>query len=99
MVDAAKEQYTEQGINAEMYAEGDELKYDFTVTSLTGLSEDERSILSDTLKTSMESSSDSFQDTADQAKAVVSNETVTVVVTYYDGDGNVLYTQSFASGQ
>lgn len=97
LVNSTKEQYAQEDINAEMYAEGDELRYEFTINTLVGLSEEERAIFSDTLKTSMDASASSFQDTATQAKKVVSNEEVMVVVTYYDGDGNVLYTQSFSS--
>lgn len=99
LVESTKEQYEEQGITAAMYAEGDELKYDFTVTTMTGLSEEELTAFSDALAASMESAASTFQDTADQAKEVVTNDTVTVVVTYFDGDGNVLYTQSFTSAE
>ena len=99
LVESTKEQYEEQGITAAMYAEGDELKYDFTVTTMTGLSEEELAAFSDALAASMESAASTFQDTADQAKEVVTNDTVTVVVTYFDGDGNVLYTQSFTAAE
>lgn len=99
LVESTKEQYEEQGITAAMYAEGDELKYDFTVTTMTGLSEEELSAFSDALAASMESAASTFQDTADQAKEVVTNDTVTVVVSYFDGDGNVLYTQSFTAAE
>lgn len=99
LVESTKEQYEEQGITAAMYAEGDELKYDFTVNTMTGLSEEELAAFSDALAASMESAASTFQDTADQAKEVVTNDTVTVVVTYFDGDGNVLYTQSFTAAE
>ena len=99
LVESTKEQYEEQGITAAMYAEGDELKYDFTVTTMTGLSEEELAAFSDALAASMESAASTFQDTADQAKEVVTNDTVTVVVSYFDGDGNVLYTQSFTAAE
>ena len=99
LVESTKEQYEEQGITAAMYAEGDELKYDFTVNTMTGLSEEELTAFSDALAASMESAASTFQDTADQAKEVVTNDTVTVVVTYFDGDGNVLYTQSFTAAE
>ena len=99
LVESTKEQYEEQGITAAMYAEGDELKYDFTVTTMTGLSEEELTAFSDALAASMESAASTFQDTADQAKEVVTNDTVTVVVSYFDGDGNVLYTQSFTAAE
>ena len=99
LVESTKEQYEEQGITAAMYAEGDELKYDFTVNTMTGLSEEELTAFSDALAASMESAASTFQDTADQAKEVVTNDTVTVVVSYFDGDGNVLYTQSFTAAE
>ena len=99
LVESTKEQYEEQGITAAMYAEGDELKYDFTVTTMTDLSEEELAAFSDALAASMESAASTFQDTADQAKEVVTNDTVTVVVSYFDGDGNVLYTQSFTAAE
>ena len=99
LVESTKEQYEEQGITAAMYAEGDELKYDFTVTTMTGLSEEELAAFSDALAASMESAASTFQDTADRAKEVVTNDTVTVVVSYFDGDGNVLYTQSFTAAE
>ena len=96
MVNAAKEQYSEEGIEAEMYAEGDELRYVFTMTDVE-TTEDERAVLAEALKVSTESSADSFIDTAVQAKEVVTNDEVIVVVTYMDGAGNELYSQSFSS--
>ena len=96
MVNAAKEQYSEEGIEAEMYAEGDELRYVFTMTDVE-TTEDERAVLAEALKVSTESSADSFIDTAKQAKEVVTNDEVIVVVTYMDGAGNELYSQSFSS--
>ena len=96
MVNAAKEQYSEEGIEAEMYAEGDELRYVFTMTDVE-TTEDERAVLAEALKASTEASADSFIDTAKQAKGVVTNDEVIVVVTYMDGAGNELYSQSFSS--
>lgn len=96
MVNAAKEQYSEEGIEAEMYAEGDELRYVFTMTDVE-TTEDERAVLAEALKASTEASADSFIDTAKQAKEVVTNDEVIVVVTYMDGAGNELYSQSFSS--
>ena len=96
MVNAAKEQYSEEGIEAEMYAEGDELRYVFTMTDVE-TTEDERAVLAEALKASTESSAESFIDTAVQAKEVVTNDEVIVVVTYMDGAGNELYSQSFSS--
>ncbi len=96
MVNAAKEQYSEDGIEAEMYAEGDELRYVFTMTDVE-TTEDERAVLAEALKASTEASAESFIDTAVQAKEVVTNDEVIVVVTYMDGAGNELYSQSFSS--
>lgn len=96
MVDAAKEQYEEEGISAELYAEGDELRYDFTMTDIV-TTEEERPALAEALQTSTEANADSYINTATEAKAAVSNDTVTVVLTFMDGEGNVLYTQSFSS--
>lgn len=96
VIDATKEQYEEQGVSAEMYAEGDELHYVFTVNDLETTEED-RAVLAESLKASLEANAASFQDTAKQAQAAVSNEKVSVVVTYKDGAGNELYSQSFSS--
>ena len=79
-----------------MYAEGDELRYVFTMTDVE-TTEDERAVLAEALKASTEASADSFIDTAKQAKEVVTNDEVIVVVTYMDGAGNELYSQSFSS--
>ena len=95
-IDAAKEQYEGQGISTEMYAEGNELRYEFTVDDLETTEED-RAVLAETLQATTEAAADSFLSTASQAKSAVSNEEVVVVITYKDGAGNVLYTQSFSS--
>lgn len=99
LMESTKEQYEEAGITVDMYAEGDELRYDLTVNTATGLSEEDRAIYSDAFKESTEAAEEAYQDTADQAKKIVSNDTVTVIVTYFDGDGNVLYTQSFTAAE
>ena len=96
VIDATKEQYASQGISAEMYAEGDELRYDFTLEDVE-VTEEEKAVYADTLKAGMEANESAFMDSAAQAKAAVSNDVVIVVVTYLDGAGNELYTQSFSS--
>ena len=95
-IETAKAQYLEEGIESEMYAEGNELRYDFTMSDIETTDED-RSLMSDVLASMTEASADSFIDTAKQAKEVVTNDEVIVVITYYDGAGNELYSQSFSS--
>ncbi len=95
MVDAAKEQYAEEGITAELYAQGNELHYDFTMDDIV-TTEEERPALAEALQASTEANADSYVNTATEAKAAVSNDSVTVVLTFMDGEGNVLYTQSFS---
>ena len=97
VVEATAEQYEAQGISSTMYAEGNELRYEFTMTSIGETTEEERAVYAEALKAGMETNADAFQSTADQVKSVVSNDEVVVVVTYLDGAGNVLYTQSFSS--
>lgn len=96
MVTAAKEQYEEEGISAKLYAEGDELHYDFTINDVV-TTEEERPALAEALQASTEANANSYMNTATEAKAAGSNDTVTVVLTFIDGEGNVLYTQSFSS--
>ena len=76
---------SEEGVTLEDYFNSDAMQ--------------ELAAFSDALAASMESAASTFQDTADQAKEVVTNDTVTVVVSYFDGDGNVLYTQSFTAAE
>ena len=90
------EQYEAQGISAAVYAEGDELHYDFTMKDIETTEED-RATYADALKTSMEANAASFTDIAVQVKEAVANEVIVVVVSYYDGAGNEIYTQSFSS--
>lgn len=94
--DTLKEQYESQGITTEIYAEGNELRYEFTMNDLETTEED-RELYEQILKESLEGNEDAFIDTAVQAKEAVSNDVVVVVVTYLDGAGNVLYTQSYSS--
>lgn len=96
VISAVKEQYEEQGISAKMYAEGNELRYEFTMSDIE-TTEEERPALAEALKTSTETNAESYMNTAKQAKEAVSNEEVIVVLTFFDGAGNVLYTQSFSS--
>ena len=96
LVDATAAQYGEEGTSAAMYAEGNELRYDFTIDSLE-TSEEERAVYAEALQSSTEAGADAYRSTAAELKSMVSNEEVVVVVTFLDGAGNVLYSQSFSS--
>lgn len=96
LVDATAAQYGEEGTSAAMYAEGNELRYDFTIDSLE-TSEEERAVYAEALQSSTEAGADAYRSTAAELKSMVSNEEVVVVVTFMDGAGNVLYSQSFSS--
>lgn len=91
-----RRQYGEEGTFAAMYAEGNELRYDFTIDSLE-TSEEERAVYAEALQSSTEAGADAYRSTAAELKSMVSNEEVVVVVTFMDGAGNVLYSQSFSS--
>ena len=92
---AAAEQYEADGIDATMYAEGDELRYEFTIEE--EIPEEDRAFFAENLQTSVDASADSYMNTAAQMKAAVSNDVVVVVITFLDGAGNELYSQSFSS--
>jgi hypothetical protein len=96
IVSATAEQYEAQGIGVEMYASGDELHYDFTINGLE-TTEADRETYAQALQETLDASGDSFVDTAAQIKDAVTNEAVTVVVTYLDGAGNELVSQSYSS--
>lgn len=93
------EQFEAQGMGVEVYAEGDELRYEFTISSLTGLSDDDRALYAETLQAAMDAVSTTFEDIAAQVSDAVSNDSVTVVVTYLDGDGGELFSQSFSPAE
>lgn len=95
VVAAAAEQYEADGIDATMYAEGDELRYEFTIEE--EIPEEDRAFFAENLQTSVDASADSYMNTAAQMKAAVSNDVVVVVITFLDGAGNELYSQSFSS--
>lgn len=96
LVSATAEQYEAQGIGVEVYASGDELHYDFTVNGLETTEED-RATYAETLQPVLDESASSFVDTASQIKNAVTNDEVVVVVTYLDGSGNELISQSYSS--
>ena len=79
------------------YAEGDQLHFDFTVTSLPETTEEERTLYADVLKGPMESAGTTFNAVASQVKDSVSNEVVEVVISYLDGAGNVIYSVTYSS--
>lgn len=95
-VETAKAQYEEEGISAKLYAEGDELRYEFSMDDVV-TTEEERPALAEALKASTEANAESYADTAAQIKEGVSNDVVIVVVSFFDGEGNELYSQSFSS--
>lgn len=95
-VDTAKSQYEQEGISAKLYAEGDELRYEFSMDDVV-TTEEERPALAEALKASTEANAESYASTAAQIKEGVSNDVVIVVVSFFDGEGNELYTQSFSS--
>ena len=85
LVTSSIEQYESQGMELKMYAEGDELHYDLTLTTIEAL----EAGLAETAQT--------FVDAAKDVQKSVSNETVLVVVTYFDAAGVELASQSFSS--
>ena len=96
-LDTAISQYEEEGFEVALYAEGDQLHFDFTVTSLPETTEEERALYADVLKGTMESAGTTFNAVASQVKDSVSNEVVEVVISYLDGAGNVIYSVTYSS--
>ncbi len=96
-LETAAAQYEEQGYTVQIYAQGDQLHFDFTVTSLPETTEEERAVYAEALETSMASAGEAFGAVASQVKDSVSNEVVDVVITYLDGAGNTIYTVTFSS--
>lgn len=96
VIQAAIESYGDQGVKAEMYAEGDNLMYNFTMEDIT-LTDEEIASYSETLKESTAASADQYRQTASQAKDVVTNDEVNVVLTFMDAEGKVIYTETFSS--
>lgn len=90
------EQYEAQGMGVKMYAQGDELRYEFTINDLE-TTEDDRAVYAETLQAGLEATADTFRSMAAQMKDAVSNNEVIVVVTYLDGAGNELFSQSYSS--
>ena len=95
-LDTAISQY-EEGFEVALYAEGDQLHFDYTVTSLPETTEEERALYADVLKGTMESAGTTFNAVASQVKDSVSNEVVEVVISYLDGAGNVIYSVTYSS--
>lgn len=98
MLDAMQAQYEDQGISVKLYAEGDEMHYDFTIDNVVATDET-RSELTEALKAGTEASAASYYELAKTVKDSVSNDVVIVVLTFFDGEGNELYTQSFSSAE
>lgn len=98
MLDAMQAQYEDQGISVKLYAEGDEMHYNFTIDSVV-TTEETRPELTEALKAGTEASATSYYELAKTVKESVSNDVVIVVLTFFDGEGNELYTQSFSSAE
>lgn len=98
MLDAMQAQYEDQDISVKLYAEGDEMHYDFTIDNVVA-TEDTRSELTEALKAGTEASATSYYELAKTVKDSVSNDVVIVVLTFFDGEGNELYSQSFSSAE
>ena len=90
------EQYESQGMELKMYAEGDELHYDLTLTTIE-TTDDDRSMYAEALEAGLAETAQTFVDAAKDVQKSVSNETVLVVVTYFDAAGVELASQSFFS--
>lgn len=95
-VDAAKSQYEGQGVTANLFAVGDELHYEYIMEDVE-VTEDQLAEVEEMLASATEEQADNFQGTADQALEAVSNDSVTVVITYKDSAGQVLYTTSYTA--
>jgi len=98
MLDAMQAQYEDQDISVKLYAEGDEMHYNFTIDSVV-TTEETRPELTEALKAGTEASATSYYELAKTVKESVSNDVVIVVLTFFDGEGNELYTQSFSSAE
>ena len=89
LVTSSIEQYESQGMELKMYAEGDELHYDLTLTTIE-TTDDDRSMYAEALEAGLAETAQTFVDAAKDVQKSVSNETVLVVVTYFDAAGVVV---------
>ena len=96
LVTSSVEQYESQGMELKMYAEGDELHYDLTLPTIE-TTDDDRSVYAEALEAGLAETAQTFVDAAKDVQKSVSNETVLVVVTYFDAAGVELASQSFSS--
>ena len=96
-IEAAIGQTESEDFTVDLYAEGNQLHFDYTVTSLPETTEEERTLYADVLKGTMESAGTTFNAVASQVKDSVSNEVVEVVISYLDGAGNVIYSVTYSS--
>lgn len=96
-IEAAIGQTESEDFTVDLYAEGNQLHFDYTVTSLPETTEEERALYAGVLESSMESAGDAFSTVASQVKDAVSNEVVEVVISYLDGAGNVIYSATYSS--
>lgn len=96
MLDTVTQQYEAQGMGVNIFAQGDEMHYEFTLKDVETTEED-RSTYTQQLQAGMDSNASTFEGIADDVKDAVSNDNVVVVVTYLDGAGNELLTQSYSA--
>ena len=87
LVTSSVEQYESQGM---------ELHYDLTLTTIE-TTDDDRSVYAEALEAGLAETAQTFVDAAKDVQKSVSNETVLVVVTYFDAAGVELASQSFSS--
>lgn len=74
----------------------DKLHYDLTLTTIE-TTDDDRSVYAEALEAGLAETAQTFVDAAKDVQKSVSNETVLVVVTYFDAAGVELASQSFSS--
>ena len=86
LVTSSVAQYESQGMELKMYAEGDELHYDLTLTTIE-TTDDDRSVYAEALEAGLAETAQTFVDAAKDVQKSVSNETGLVVVTYFDAAG------------
>ena len=85
LVTSSIEQYESQGMELKMYAEGDELHYDLTLTTIE-TTDDDRSVYAEALEAGLAENRPDLGRRQGRAE-VRFNETVLVVVTYFDAAG------------
>ena len=85
-----------RGWSSKCTPRADELHYDLTLTTIE-TTDDDRSMYAEALEAGLAETAQTFVDAAKDVQKSVSNETVLVVVTYFDAAGVELASQSFSS--